>query len=65
MTYRKEDRARIMEYAMADGYEASFRSETMQKKLRMRWLGIRQALGLETFEKPLRGEKYLETPLYP
>ena len=65
MTYPKEDRARIMEYAMADGYEASFRSETMQKKLRMLCLGIRQAFGLETFAKPLRWEQYLETPLYP
>ena len=65
MTYPKEDRARIMEYAMADGYEASFRSETLQKKLRMLCLGIRQAFGLETFAKPLRWEQYLETPLYP
>ena len=32
MTYPKEDRARIMEYAMADGYEASFRSETNLRK---------------------------------
>lgn len=65
MTYPKEDRARIMEFAMAEGYEASFRSETMQKKLRMLCLGIRQAFGLETFAKPLRWEQYLETPLYP
>ena len=65
MTYPKEDRARIMEYAMADGYEAGFRSETMQKKLRTLCLGIRQAFDLETFAKPLRWEQYLETPLYP
>ena len=64
MTYPKEDRARIMEYAMADGFSASFQSETMQKKLQTLCLGIRQAFDLEDIAKPFRWEQYLETPLF-
>jgi len=64
MTYPKEDRARIMEYAMAEGFSSSFQSETMQKKLQTICLGIRQAFDLEDIAKPFRWEQYLKTPLF-
>lgn len=64
MTYPKEDRARIMEYAVMDGYEAAFESETMQKKLRTLCLGIRQAFDLKTSTEVFRWEQYLKEPLY-
>jgi len=61
-TYPKEDRARIMEYAVADGNEAYFASETMQKKLRMLCLGIREAFALKDAED-LIWEQYLTQPI--
>jgi len=64
MTYPKEDRARIMEYAMMDGFDASFESEAMQKKLRTLCLGIRQAFDLEESKETFRWEQYLKAPLY-
>ena len=64
MTYPKEDRARIMEYAVMDGFSRSFESEVMQKKLRKICLGIRQAFDLETWEEPLPWEQYLNEPLH-
>ena len=47
MSYPREDRARVLEYAMMPGNEAVFASETMQKKLSVLCLGIRQAFGLD------------------
>lgn len=63
MTYPKEDRARIMEYAVLDGYGRCFESEIMQKKLRTLCLGIRQAFDLEDAAGPFLWEQYLAQPL--
>lgn len=46
MSYPKEDRARIMEYAMQEGNEAYFTSKTMKKKLETLCKGIRKAFKL-------------------
>lgn len=46
MSFPKEDRARIFEYAMLPGQEAFFQTKAMQKKLAAVCLGIRQAYGL-------------------
>ena len=63
MSYPKEDRARIMEYAMTPGNEACFESETMQKKLRQLCLGIREAFGLKKSTESFLWEQYLNEPL--
>ena len=47
MSFPREDRARILEYAMMPGNEEIFASETMQKKLLTLCQGIRQAFELE------------------
>lgn len=47
MSYPKEDRARLMEYAILPGKEALFQSNTMQRKLEALCGGIREAYGLE------------------
>ena len=47
MSYPKEDRARIMEYAMTEGNEAYFTSQIMSKKLDTLCQGIRKAFKLE------------------
>lgn len=65
MTYPKEDRARIMEYASSPGMEAYFTSATMQKKLKTLCTGIREAFGLEDYPQQLLWEQYLQTPLTP
>ena len=46
MSYPKEDRARIMEYAMLEGNEEYFTSNTMTQKLDMLCKGIRKAFNL-------------------
>ena len=46
MSYPKEDRARIMEYAMTEGNEAYFTSKTMIRKLETLCKGIRKAFNL-------------------
>lgn len=63
MSYPREDRARIMEYAMTDGNEHCFESETMQKKLRQLCIGIREAFGLKHYTQPLLWEQYLKEPI--
>ena len=63
MTYPKEDRARIMEFAMMDGKEDIFQSETMQKKLRQICIGIRQAFDLKHSQEVFRWEQYLKETL--
>lgn len=65
MCYPKEDRARIMEYAMLDGQEDLFRSAPMQSKLRKLCQGIRKAFYLEAEPVAYRWEQYLDTPLAP
>lgn len=61
MSFPKEDRARIMEYAMISGNESFFQSETMQKKLHQLCLGIRQAFDLENVQEEFLWEQYLDT----
>ena len=65
MTYPKEDRARIMEYAMLSGQESYFQSAPMQAKLRTLCAGIRNAFVLETEPVIYRWEQYLHEPLNP
>lgn len=65
MTYPKEDRARIMEYAVMDGFSHCFESVVMQNKLQKICLGIRQAFELKTWPHPLPWEQYLKKPLIP
>ena len=65
MSSPKEDRARIMEYAMLDGYAALFQSAPMQAKLCTLCKGIRDAFGLKSEPVIFRWEQYLDAPLTP
>lgn len=60
MSFPKEDRARVLEYAMLPGQEDLFRTEAMQKKLRTLCTSIREAFDLEDAETPLLWEQYLD-----
>ena len=63
MSYPKEDRARIMEYAMMPENEDIFASSILQQKLRTLCLGIRDAFNLKFPEEPPLWEQYLDTPI--
>lgn len=63
MSFPREDRARILEYAMTPDNEAYFTSDTMQSKLRQIGLAIREAFDLEDFADPLPWEQYLREPI--
>ena len=63
MSFPKEDRARIMEYAMLPGNQELFRTEIMQAKLLALCLGIREAYGLKKSPDTFRWEQYLRKPL--
>lgn len=63
MSFPKEDRARIMEYAMTDGCETYFQSDAMQAKLLRICRGIRKAFGLTDSPEEFPWEQYLEKPL--
>ena len=60
MSFPKEDKARIMEYAMMPGNEVLFRPPIMQAKLRCMSNGLREAYGLKDFQENLLWEQYLE-----
>ena len=60
MSFAKEDRARIMEYAMQEGNAEYFSSPIMQKKLKTLCEGIRKAFGLQKYKDPLIWEQYLQ-----
>lgn len=60
MSFPKEDRARIFEYAMMEGNESYFQSGIMQIKLKTLCKGIREAFNLKKYSKPLRWEQYLK-----
>jgi hypothetical protein len=60
MSFPKEDRARIMEYAVMEGQEEVFSSDTMQKKLKTLCRGIRSAFGLSNVSEALLWEQYLD-----
>jgi hypothetical protein len=63
MTFPKEDRARIMEYAMAEGNVDCFSTQIMQLKLRSICLGIREAYGLKDTPEGFLWEQYLKDPI--
>lgn len=63
MSFPKEDRARVMEYAMMADNEAYFQSDVMQAKLNTICKGIRKAFGLKKYTEPLVWEQYLKEPL--
>lgn len=63
MTFPKEDRARVMQYAMREESSAFFTSEIMQKKLLAICKGIREAYGLKEHEGSLLWEQYLAEPI--
>lgn len=63
MSYPKEDRARIMEYAMMSDCEHYFQSEQMQRKLRQLSKGIRDAFDMKDYPQALPWEQYLKEPL--
>lgn len=61
MSFPKEDRARIMEYAMQPGNEFYFTTDVMQEKLRVISAGIRRTFGLKDYTDVLLWEQYLRT----
>ena len=63
MSFPKEDRARILEYAMTEGNDHYFQSKTMQNKLRQICIGIREAFGLKKSPDTFLWEQYLQKPL--
>lgn len=63
MSYPREDRARIMEYACTPGNESYFQSEPMQRKLRTLCEGIREAYGLKKSPEKYLWEQYLYVPM--
>ena len=60
MSFAKEDRARIFEYACMPGNEEYFRSAAMQTKLKRICEGIRSAFGLNRYQGELIWEQYLK-----
>ena len=63
MSFAKEDRARIMEYAMTPGHKELFRSSILQSKLKQMCIGIREAFELENSRESYLWEQYLWEPL--
>ena len=63
MSFPKEDRARVLEYAMIPGNESYFRSEVMQAKLRQICIGLREAFGLKKSGETFLWEQYLNESL--
>lgn len=59
MSFPKEDRARILEYAMAPGNHLLFQGDAMQAKLLRICTGLREAFPLEEYPLPLPWEQYL------
>ena len=60
MSFPKEDKARVMEYAMAPGMATLFQSNTMQAKLRCLSQGLREAYNLEDSKEVFLWEQYLQ-----
>jgi len=65
MSFAKEDRARIFEYAMLEGMDDLFRSDYMQRKLNTLCTAIRDAYGLKSTPEILPWEQFLVTPIAP
>ncbi len=60
MTFPKEDRARVFEYAMMPQQEALFAAETMQQKLQTICTAIREAFDWEDVPEQFPWEQYLK-----
>lgn len=60
MSYPREDRAQIFEYACLPGNEEYFQTGTMQTKLKRICKGIREAYGLKNVETTFLWEQYLQ-----
>ena len=65
MSFPREDRARIMEYAMMEDQAAVFEAPAMQAKLRQICLGIREAFQLKNAPIIYPWEQHLTVPLTP
>lgn len=63
MSFPKEDRARILEYAMTSGNAHYFQSDVMQAKLRQICIGLREAFGLKKSPDTFLWEQYLKDSL--
>lgn len=63
MSFPKEDRARIMEYACTPNNAERFESPILQKKLTALCEGIREAYRLKKSAETFLWEQYLKTPL--
>ena len=61
MSYAKEDRARIFEYACIPGNEEIFKAPALQEKLHRICKGIREVFHLEDTDQELPWEQYLTT----
>lgn len=59
MSYAKEDRAKIFEYACMPGNEAVFQSPVLREKLKRICKGIREAYQIQPSETPFVWEYYL------
>lgn len=64
MSYPKEDRARLFEYAMTPGHDTLFASANLQRKLKQLCIGIREGFDLEKSDEVFLWEQYLQEPLY-
>ncbi|MBO7252091.1 MAG: hypothetical protein J6V25_05645 [Oscillospiraceae bacterium] len=60
MSYPKEDRARILEYAILPDQEQLFSSPIMQRKLQLLCSGIREAYRLKDYPEAFLWEQYLQ-----
>lgn len=63
MSYPREDRASVFEYALRGGQEALFAKPAMQEKLKTVCLAIRDAFGWEKETAQLPWEQYLTEPI--
>ena len=63
MSFPKEDRARVLEYAMTPGNEDYFQSRVMQAKLKQICLGLREAFDLKKRPETFLWEQYLKESL--
>lgn len=63
MSFPMEDRARVMEYAMMEGFGDYFSSDAMQAKLQALCVGLREAYGLKKSPETFLWEQYLREPL--
>lgn len=65
MSFPKEDRARLFEYAMIPGSDALFEASPLQYKLKTLCQGIREAYGLKNSTEDFPWEQYLLQSLAP